>query len=121
MKKLLKRSASPAAGGGGNVRSLNYSTSPLLASRTPAWRSRFLVALVGAGFLVLIGRALYVQAVGNDFFLKQGEIRYARTLDLSASRGRILDHVVAALSAGPGRSYWRASRVRPRTNPAHAR
>ena len=106
MKKLLKRSASPAAGGG-NVRSLNYSTSPLLASRTPAWRSRFLVALVGAGFLVLIGRALYVQVIGNDFFLKQGEIRYARTLDLSASRGRILDrNGVILASSVPTPSLW---------------
>jgi cell division protein FtsI (penicillin-binding protein 3) len=106
MKKLLKRSASSAAAGG-NVRSLNYSTSPLLASRTPAWRSRFLVALVGAGFLVLIGRALYVQAVGNDFFLKQGEIRYARTLDLSASRGRILDrNGVILASSVPTPSLW---------------
>ena len=38
-------------------RSLNYSTSPLLASQTPPWRSKLLVALVGLGFCVLIGRA----------------------------------------------------------------
>jgi cell division protein FtsI (penicillin-binding protein 3) len=40
-----------------SVRSVRYSTSPLLASRTPPWRSKFLVALVGLSFCVLLGRA----------------------------------------------------------------
>jgi cell division protein FtsI (penicillin-binding protein 3) len=47
--------------------------------------------MVGLGFCALIGRAVYVQIIGASFFLKQGEIRYARTLDLPASRGRIID------------------------------
>ena len=34
------------AGGAQSVRGVNYSTSPLLASKTPPWRSRFLVLLV---------------------------------------------------------------------------
>ncbi|WP_235835308.1 peptidoglycan D,D-transpeptidase FtsI family protein [Piscinibacter terrae] len=80
-----------AKAGAVSVRSVNYSSSPLLASPTPAWRSKFLVAMVGLGFCALIGRAVYVQIVGASFFLKQGEIRYARTLDLPASRGRIID------------------------------
>jgi len=71
--------------------SVNYSTSPLLASRTPPWRSKFLVALVGLGFCLLVGRAVFIQIIGNDFYQKQGEARYARTLTLPASRGRILD------------------------------
>ena len=33
-----------------STRSVNYSTSPLLASKTPAWRSRFLVALGCSGW-----------------------------------------------------------------------
>ena len=41
-----------------SVRGVNYSTSPLLASKTPPWRSRFLVMMVGLGFLALAGRAL---------------------------------------------------------------
>jgi cell division protein FtsI (penicillin-binding protein 3) len=47
--------------------------------------------MVGLGFCALIGRAVYVQIVGASFFLKQGEIRYARTLEMPASRGRIID------------------------------
>jgi cell division protein FtsI (penicillin-binding protein 3) len=91
----------------GNIRSVMYSTSPLLASKTPPWRSRFLVGLVGLGFCVLVGRALYVQVIDNDFFLKQGEARYARTLDLSASRGRIVDRNGLILgSSVPSPSLW---------------
>ena len=90
-----------------NVRSVRYSSSPLLASRTPPWRSKFLVALVGLSFCVLLGRAAYVQIVGSAFFLKQGEIRYARTLELPASRGRILDRNGLILASSvPAPSIW---------------
>ena len=103
--KLFKRQ--PAPGAAANVRSLNYSSSPLLASRTPAWRSKFLVGLVGAGFVILIGRAVFVQVLDSDFYQKQGEIRYARTLDLSASRGRITDRNGVILAASvPTPSLW---------------
>ena len=73
------------------VRGVNYSTSPLLASKTPPWRSRFLVMMVGLGFLALAGRALHVQVIESEFFQKKGEERYASTIQLPASRGRILD------------------------------
>jgi len=90
-----------------SVRSVRYSTSPLLASRTPPWRSKFLVALVGASFCVLLGRAAYVQIVGSAFFQKQGEIRYGRTLDLPASRGRIVDRNGLILASSvPAPSIW---------------
>ncbi|HRP21750.1 MAG TPA: penicillin-binding protein 2, partial [Alicycliphilus sp.] len=56
-------------------RSVNYTSSPLLASKTPLWRSQFIVALVALGFLALIGRAAYVQVFGNAFFQRQGEVR----------------------------------------------
>jgi cell division protein FtsI (penicillin-binding protein 3) len=81
----LGRATSP------NARSVRYATSPLLASKTPPWRSRFLLALMGAGFLLLIGRAVYVQLVEVEFYLQKGENRYARTLELPSSRGRIVD------------------------------
>lgn len=88
LEGMAKKSAKSGAV---SVRSVNYSSSPLLASPTPAWRSKFLVAMVGLGFCALIGRAVYVQIIGSSFFLKQGEIRYARTLEMPASRGRIMD------------------------------
>ena len=72
-------------------RSVRYTTSPLLASKTPVWRSKLIVAGIALGFIVLAGRAAYVQVIGNSFFQRQGEVRYARTLELPANRGRILD------------------------------
>ena len=88
-------------------RSVNYTSSPLLASRTPLWRSRFIVALMALGFLALAGRAAYVQVFGNAFFQRQGEVRFARTLELPANRGRILDRNGLILASSvPAASIW---------------
>lgn len=103
----MSRPAKPGARSLGSGRGVSYSTSPLLASKTPPWRSRFLVALVGLAFLGLLARAVYVQVLATDFFQKQGEARYAHTLELPASRGRINDRagqVLAASVAVP--SIW---------------
>jgi len=74
-----------------SVRSVNYATSPLLASKTPPWRSRFVVALVGGAFLLLLGRAVHLQILNTDFYQAQGEKRFVHHQPLPASRGRILD------------------------------
>ena len=73
------------------MRDIRYTSSPLLASRTPVWRSKFIVAALALAFIGLIARAAYVQVFGNAFFQRQGEVRFARTLELPASRGRIFD------------------------------
>ncbi|OIN90914.1 MAG: cell division protein [Comamonadaceae bacterium CG1_02_60_18] len=88
-------------------RSIAYTSSPLLATPTPVWRSKFIVAAMALAFAALVGRAVYIQVLGNDFFQKQGEVRYGRTLTLPASRGRILDRngVVLATSI-PAPSVW---------------
>jgi cell division protein FtsI (penicillin-binding protein 3) len=72
-------------------RAVNFATSPLLASKTPPWRSRFVVVLLALAFLVLLGRALYVQVLEAEFFVAQGQKRHVHELPLPASRGRILD------------------------------
>ena len=90
--KLGRRQSGAAA------RSVSYSSSPLLASKTPPWRSKLLVALVGLGSCLLIGRAVTIQIVNNDFYLEQGEKRYAHELELPASRGRITDRHGALLA-----------------------
>jgi cell division protein FtsL len=74
-----------------SVRSVNYATSPLLASKTPPWRSRFVVVLVGAAFAVLLGRAVHLQIWATDFYQAEGEKRFVHKEPLPASRGRILD------------------------------
>ena len=90
-----------------SVKSFSYATSPLLAAPTPPWRSKLMVALVGLGFALLLGRAVYVQILDARFFLKQGEARYAHTIELPASRGRIFDRNGLILAASvPAPSIW---------------
>ena len=43
-------------------RSVLYTSSPLLASKTPVWRSKFIVAMIGLGFVGLGARAASVGA-----------------------------------------------------------
>ena len=88
-------------------RSVVYTSSPLLASRTPVWRSKLVVAAVALAFMGLAARAAYIQVVANDFFQKQGEVRFARTLELPANRGRILDRNGLILASSvPAPSIW---------------
>ena len=88
-------------------KSVRYSASPLLAAPTPVWRSKFIVAGMALGFAVLAGRAAYIQVVGNDFYQKQGQVRFARTLELPASRGRIMDRNGLVLAYNvPAPSFW---------------
>ena len=72
-------------------RSIRYTASPLLTSKTPVWRSKFVVAAIALGFVGLGARAAFIQVFNNDFFQRQGEVRFNRTLPLPANRGRILD------------------------------
>jgi len=99
-------------------RSINYTSSPLLASKTPVWRSKFIVAALALAFAGLAGRAAYVQVVGNEFFQRQGEVRFARTLELPANRGRVLDRNGLILASSVvAQSIWAIPEDVPRNDP----
>ena len=88
-------------------KSVLYTSSPLLASKTPVWRSKLIVGGIALAFAGLACRAAYVQVFGNAFFQRQGEVRFARTLELPASRGRILDRNGLILASSvPAPSIW---------------
>lgn len=88
-------------------RSVLYTSSPLLASKTPVWRSKFIVGGIALAFAGLAGRAAYIQIFANEFFQKQGEVRFGRTLELPANRGRILDRNGLILASSvPAPSIW---------------
>jgi cell division protein FtsI (penicillin-binding protein 3) len=88
-------------------RAVAYTSSPLLASKTPVWRSKLIVAAIAIGFVTLAGRAAWVQVFANDFFQKQGEVRFLRTFELPANRGRILDRNGLLLATSvPAPSIW---------------
>lgn len=88
-------------------RSVSYTSSPLLTSRTPVWRSKFVVVAIALGFLGLAARAAYIQVFSNAFYLRQGEVRYERKIELPANRGQILDrHGRILASSVPAPSIW---------------
>eukprot|EP01036_Dinobryon_divergens_P049154 gene49154-65882_t len=47
--------------------------------------------MIALGFTGLGARAAYIQIFNNDFFQRQGVVRFARTIELPANRGRVLD------------------------------
>ncbi|MCP3709628.1 penicillin-binding protein 2 [Paraburkholderia sp. CNPSo 3274] len=71
---------------------------PMLAPRLPAWRSKFIVFVTFAAFAALAGRAFWIQIANHGFYVKQGQKRYQRTLELDAMRGRIVDRNGALLA-----------------------
>jgi cell division protein FtsI (penicillin-binding protein 3) len=88
-------------------RSIAYTSSPLLASRTPVWRSKLIVAVIALGFVGLAARAVYIQVIANEFFQRQGAVRFTRTLELPSNRGRILDRNGLILASSvPAPSIW---------------
>ena len=88
-------------------RSVQYATNPLLASKTPIWRSQLIVACIALGFIGLVVRAAYVQVLDNAFFRKQGTVRFVRQLEIPANRGRILDRNGLILASSvPMPSIW---------------
>lgn len=62
------------------------------------WRSSLILLLLFGGFLVLMARAFWIQGPGNDFYEKQGQKRFQRTLTLPVIRGQILDRSGAVLA-----------------------
>ncbi|OFA06131.1 penicillin-binding protein 2 [Duganella sp. HH101] len=84
-----------------------FSKNPVLAVRLPVWRSRVVLFVLFAAFAGLGARALWLQGLSTQFLQKQGEIRYARTLDLPATRGKITDRDGQVLASSvPVKAIW---------------
>ena len=85
---------------------MRYATSAA-TPRFPVWRVRTVLALFVTAFLVLLGRAIYLQAYNDDFLQAKGESRYSRVIEIPANRGRILDRNGEALAVStPVKSIW---------------
>ena len=70
---------------------VSFSKSPVLAVSLPTWRSRVVLFVLFASFAALAGRAVWLQVVSNEFLQTQGKNRYQRTIELPATRGKIMD------------------------------
>ena len=99
--KFLKNPRVAAAKG------VSFSENPELKVSLSPLRSRLVLFMLFLAFVGLLVRALWLQGISTDFLQKQGESRYARTLELPATRGKILDrngHVLA--SSVPVKAIW---------------
>ena len=88
-------------------KSVPFASNPILSVRLPMWRSKLVVFMLFMAFVALAGRAFWIQGPGNAFYQKQGESRYQRTLELPATRGKILDRNGLVLATSlPVRAIW---------------
>jgi cell division protein FtsI (penicillin-binding protein 3) len=55
------------------------------------WRSRLVLFLIFVGFIALTLRAVWVQGFGNSFYEEKGNKATLRSIEMPASRGKILD------------------------------
>ena len=90
-----------------NQRTVTFNHNPLLKRELPQWRPRFVLLALLAGSMALTGRALYLQGVNKDFLQAKGESRYARTIEIPATRGSITDRHGDMLAVSTTlRSVW---------------
>jgi cell division protein FtsI (penicillin-binding protein 3) len=86
---------------------VTFNRNPLLSSVLPQWRSRFVLLLLLVGFVALVARSLFLQGVNNEFLQAKGESRYARVIDMPATRGRVVDRNGDVLAVStPVKSIW---------------
>ncbi|WP_028536708.1 peptidoglycan D,D-transpeptidase FtsI family protein [Paludibacterium yongneupense] len=83
-----------------------------LAQASPALRMtpvrvRVVLGAIGALFAALIGRAVYLQVVQQDFLVNQGDARFRRAMVLEANRGVISDRNGEPLAIStPVQTIW---------------
>ena len=86
---------------------VQFSKSPMLAVSLPPWRSRVVLFVLFAAFAALAIRAVWLQGLSTEFLQDQGELRYGRTLELPATRGKIRDRDNQVLaSSAEVRGVW---------------
>ncbi len=64
---------------------------PRQTPHLPGWRSWTVLAGLLACFGMLAGRAVYLQGLNNAFLQAKGESRYTRSMEITATRGVIVD------------------------------
>ncbi len=69
----------------------SFRSTPNLVLRLPMWRSRLVLFLIFVGFIALVIRAMWVQGFGNSFYEEKGNKATLRSIEMPASRGKILD------------------------------
>ena len=77
------------------------------AFQTSAGRRRFVMGMLTLSALTLLGRAIYLQLIHDDFLRQQGDARHARAITAPANRGMILDRNGEPIAvSSPVDSIW---------------
>ncbi|MDX8378740.1 MAG: penicillin-binding protein 2 [Gallionella sp.] len=78
-----------------------------IAAKLPGWRAAVLFTFILIGLTGLIGRAVYLQGINNDFLQEKGKQRYSRVIKVGAHRGMITDRNGEPLAVStPVDSVW---------------
>lgn len=70
---------------------MKYQANSALRLRLEGWRARLLLLLLLSSFVVLAGRALFLQGLNADFLQQKGDERYKRVIESTAYRGAVRD------------------------------
>ncbi len=90
-----------------STRGHRFTESPVLQLALQSWRARMVLLMLLLAFGALVARSFYLQVINNDFLQEKGESRYRRDIEVSASRGRILDRNGDLLAVStPMKSIW---------------
>ncbi|MGB9150132.1 MAG: penicillin-binding protein 2 [Burkholderiales bacterium] len=85
----------------------NYAPNRELRLRLEGWRARVVMFGLMGLFLVLSGRAFFLQGMKRDFLQQKGEARYSRVIELPANRGMVKDRNGELLAIStPVESIW---------------
>lgn len=79
------------------------------SQKIPVYRARrwFVIALLGAAFLALAGRAVHLQVFNHEFLQEQADARHLRVVSIAAHRGMIQDRRGQPLAVStPVDSVW---------------
>lgn len=89
------------------VGATRHAPRPSPSVRLPPVRMRWVGLGLGLLFVALLGRAVYLQLVKQDFLQSQGAARYSRAIELEANRGVIADRNGEPLAIStPVQSIW---------------
>ncbi|HLO61409.1 MAG TPA: penicillin-binding protein 2 [Azonexus sp.] len=84
-----------------------FAESPVLQLALQGWRSRMVGLLLMGAFLALVARGFYLQVINNDFLQQKGGSRYLRDIEISASRGKVIDRNGDLLAVStPMKTIW---------------
>ncbi len=86
---------------------MNYHSRKLLKLNLAPWRMAALGGLLLAGFVVVAGRAFYLQGLNTDYLQGKGDAVANRSLTLPAQRGQVTDRNGQLLAIStPVESLW---------------